>query len=190
MNIQLVAFGPPADLGAWILLSYTLAVVAGAWVLRQIGHAHFRRAQLFAETGFEYDSEFDHYECPEGERLPLHVIDPGGRVAVYRATASSCATCPRKAECTPHDQGRHVYRPLAAWAETDCGQFHRWVAVVMNGSAAMVGVVAASLFAGRPGVGLLLTAAMLAVASLVIGLRAAGSDQRVCRAGRDDAGSL
>ena len=61
----------------------------------------------------------DHYHCPQGERLALHRVDPQGRVAVYRAPASACAGCPAKARCTPHAEGRHIYRPLAAWTETD-----------------------------------------------------------------------
>ena len=46
---------------------------------------HFHRAIRYAENGFRYDSDADHYECPHGERLSLHVIDPNERVAVYRA---------------------------------------------------------------------------------------------------------
>jgi hypothetical protein len=29
----------------------------------------------------------DHYRCPQGERLALHVVEPEGRLAVYRAPA-------------------------------------------------------------------------------------------------------
>lgn len=170
MNFQQGAFGLPTDFREWILLGYILTVVAGAWVLGQLGRAHFRRAQEYAEAGFEYDAELDYYRCPEGERLSLHIIEPGGRVAVYRAAASSCDGCSRKDSCTPHDGGRHLYRPLATWAESDSGRFHQWVAVVMNGGATAVGAVAAIWWAGKPGTGLVLIASMLAAASFVTGL--------------------
>src|SRR5262249_37843844 len=161
-------FGAPTDFRVWILLGYAVAVIVGAWVLDWAGRAHFRRARQYAEAGVGYDEAFDHYECPEGERLPLHVIDESKRVAVYRAPASSCANCPRKADCTPHDHGRHLYRPLAAWAETDSGRFHRWLGVVMNGSAAVVGGVATAWWAGRPGAGWLLAVSVLAATISIV----------------------
>jgi hypothetical protein len=36
-----------------------------------------------------------------------------------------------KAFCTPHDAGRHVYRSLAEFHETDVGRFHRWLSLVV-----------------------------------------------------------
>jgi hypothetical protein len=149
-----------------------VTVVVGAWVLDRVGRAHFRRARQYAEAGFEYDEVSDHYECPEGERLPLHVIDDNRQVSVYRAPASSCAACPRKADCTPHDQGRHLYRSLAAWAETDSGRFHQWLGVVICSSAAVVGGGAAVWWGGRPGAGwLLVVAVVAATAAIVTGTR-------------------
>ena len=64
--------------------------------------------------------------------------------------------CPSKAACTPHDEGRHIYRPLAEWAETDVGQFHRWLSLLMAGSAAALSLVAMVRWADRPGTGLLI----------------------------------
>src|SRR5262249_9200802 len=104
----------------------------------------------------------DHYHCPQGERLALHLIDQKERVAVYRAPASACAGCPAKARCTPHDEGRHIYRPLAAWAETDVGRFHQWLALLMAASAAALSLVALLQWAGRPGTGLLIVALLVA----------------------------
>src|SRR5262249_56632308 len=85
------------------------------------------------------------------------------RVAVYRASVSACAGCPEKARCTPHDEGRHIYRPLAAWTETDVGRFHQWVSLLMAASAAALSLVALLEWAGRPGTGLLIVALLTAV---------------------------
>ena len=126
---------PPADLEVWLLLGYAATVLAGARLMEALAQMHFRRARRYAEHGFCYDADADHYHCPQGERLSLHLIDSDERVAVYRAPASTCAECPSKAACTPHDEGRHIYRPLAEWAETDVGQFHRWLSLLMAGSA-------------------------------------------------------
>ena len=153
-ELELVA-GPPADLEVWLLLGYAIMVLAGARLTEALARTHFRRARRSAEQGFRYDQDGDHYHCPHGERLSLHVIDSVERVAVYRAPASSCANCPSKVTCTPHDEGRHIYRPLAEWAETDVGRFHQWLSIFMAGSAAALSLVAMVRWAGKPGTGLL-----------------------------------
>src|SRR5262249_5905110 len=74
---------------------------------------------------------------------------------------------------------RHLYRPLAAWAETDSGRFHQWVGVVMTGSAAVVGAVATLWWAGRPGAGwLLAVTGIAATISVVTGIRAGRGTDR------------
>jgi hypothetical protein len=167
MNGAADLFTLPVDLEVWLLLGYEAVVLAGARATEVLARVHFARARRLAESGFCYDADADHYECPQGERLPLHVIDQHGRVAVYRAPAAICAACPGKAACTPHDEGRHVYRPLAEWAETDVGRFHRLLAVLMTGSVTVVGVAALTRWAGRPGTGLLVVAFLSAATALI-----------------------
>ena len=166
-------FTLPADLEVWLLLGYAAVVLAGARATEVLARLHFARARRLAESGFCYDADADHYECPQGERLPLHVIDEHERVAVYRAPAASCAACPGKAACTPHDEGRHVYRPLAEWAETDVGRFHQWLAVVMAGSVTVLGMAGLVRWAGRPGTGLLVVAFVASAFALVRDWRSA-----------------
>jgi hypothetical protein len=108
-------------------------VLTGAWLAEVLARVHFERARRYAEQGFVYDADADHYHCPHGERLALHLVEPENKLAVYRAPASSCNACPLKASCTPHEEGRHLYRPLAAWAETDIGRFHRRLSLLMIG---------------------------------------------------------
>src|SRR5262249_53533024 len=88
------------------------------------------------------------------------------RWAAYRARPSSCAGCPLKAGCTPQE-GRRLYRPLAVWAETEVGQFHQRLSLLMVGSTAAVALGGFVCQAGRPGSGLLLVA-FLALAPLIV----------------------
>ncbi len=169
----------PARLEIWLVVGYVVVVLAGARLSESLARVHFERARRFAEQGFEYDAVADHYSCPEGERLALHVIEPESRLAVYRAPASSCNNCPRKAACTPHDEGRHLYRPLAAWAETDIGRFHRRISLLMIGVGAVFSVGALIHWAGEPGTGLLLLTFAVALTSLHRDLRAAWAGPRM-----------
>jgi hypothetical protein len=153
----------PADLEVWLLLAYAVVVLLGARLTEAVARTHFDAARRYAEHGFHYDAEMDHYHCPHGERLSLHLIDRDERVAVYRAPAASCARCPRKAECTPHDEGRHIYRPLAAWTETDVGRFHQWLSLFMVGSVTALSLVGLISWAGRPGTGWLALSAAVAL---------------------------
>jgi hypothetical protein len=163
----------PPGLEAWLTLGYVAGVLVGARVFEALARVHFRRAQRYAERGFEYDAAADHYQCPQGERLALHLIEPEGRVAVYRAPASSCNGCSLKGSCTPHDEGRLVYRPLAAWAETDIGQFHRRLSLLMFAVAAVLSLVGLARWGGQPGTGLALLGLAASVASVVREVRSA-----------------
>ena len=180
MNELEMLTSPPADLELWLLLGYAVTVLAGARLMEGLAQIHFRRARRYAEHGFRYDADADHYHCPHGERLSLQVIDSDERVAVYRAPASTCAECPSKAACTPHDEGRHIYRPLAEWAETDVGRFHQWLALFMAGSSSALSLVAMVGWAGRPGTGLLV---LVFVVSLGVAWRDAW---RLCARPKDD----
>jgi hypothetical protein len=158
MNIHDALLSLPADLQVSLFLVYAIVVLAGARLMEWLARGHFERARRYGEEGFHYDADHDHYHCPQGERLALHLIDAHERVAVYRAPASICAGCPVKGRCTPHDEGRHIYRPLSAWTETDVGRFHQALSLLMAGSAAAFCLVALLELPGRPGTGLLLVA--------------------------------
>jgi hypothetical protein len=47
------------------------------------------------------------------------------KLANYKAPAASSNECVLKTFCTSHDEGRRVYRSLAAFHLTDVGRFHR-----------------------------------------------------------------
>jgi hypothetical protein len=183
MNVRDALLSLPADLEVALLLGYAVVVLAGARLTERLARAHFERARLYGEDGFRYDTDADHYHCPQGERLALHLIDPHERVAVYRAPAATCTGCSEKARCAPHDEGRHIYRPLAAWAETDVGRFHQWLSLLMAASAAALSLVSLLEWAGRPGTGLLIVALL---ASARVAVRDARSVWRPAVAPEDD----
>jgi hypothetical protein len=162
MNFKEALWSLPADLEMSLFLGYALVVLAGARLMERLARAHFERARRYGEGGFHYDVEADQYHCPQGERLALHIINSQERVAVYRAPAATCAGCPDKARCTPHEEGRHIYRPLAAWTETDVGRFHQWLSLLMAASVAALSLVALLEWAGQSGTGLLLVALLTA----------------------------
>ena len=125
------AWGLALDLGAILLLGYLIVLWVGGWALEFLARAHFQRAQRLAHKGFTYDSELDRYECPQGELLTLQTFDDRDKLAIYKAPAASCNECALKAFCTPHDAGRHVYRSLTEFHETDVGLFHRRLSLVI-----------------------------------------------------------
>ncbi len=162
---------PPAELEAWLILGYVVVVLAGARLFEALAKVHFERARRSAERGFRYVADLDHYECPQGERLALHQVDEDSRLAVYRAPASVCNGCPLKASCTPHDGGRHVYRSLAAWAETDIGRFHQWLSLLMFGIGGVLSGAGLARWGGQPGTGLLLLVLVVNVSFLAWDVR-------------------
>lgn len=119
------------DLTLALLLAYLLVLWIGGWILEFLARVHFGRAQQHAHTGFSFDLELDRYECPQGELLTLDTFDDRNKLAIYRAPASSCNECVLKLYCTPHNEGRHVYRSLTEFHETDVGRFHRWLSVII-----------------------------------------------------------
>ncbi len=163
----------PADPEVWLVLGYVAVVLVGARLSEVLARVHFYRARRHAEKGFEYDADADHYHCPQGERLVLHLVEEESRLAVYRAPASSCNNCPLKASCTPHDEGRHLYRPLAEWAETDVGRFHRRLSLLMVGVGVVFSLGGLVRWLGQPGTGLLLAAFAVSMAAVRRDLRAA-----------------
>jgi hypothetical protein len=156
----------PTDLGVWLMLGYAFVILMTAKVTELLARAHFERARRHTKEGFRYDADFDHYACPQGQRLTLQSVEPTSRVAVYQARAEGCSICPLKPDCAPHGEGRRVFRPLREWVETEVGRFHQWLSLLIIGSGAVVSLAAFALWAGRPGSGLLVIAcaALLLVA--------------------------
>jgi hypothetical protein len=178
VNTVALLLSLPGDLETWLIVGYVGVVLAGARICEALARTHFARARRYAERGFEYDEAEDHYRCPQGERLALHLIEPDNRLAVYRAPASRCNECPSKASCTPHDEGRHIYRPLAEWAETDVGRFHLRFSVLMFAAGVVVSLAGLARWGGRPGTGLLLLGLSASLACVLFNLERAWTSAR------------
>jgi hypothetical protein len=162
----------PAELEVWLILGYVAVVLAGARLSEILARVHFERARRYAERGFEYDADANHYRCPQGERLALHLVEPESRLAVYRAPAASCNGCSRKESCTPHAEGRHLYRSLASWAESDIGRFHLRLSLLMVAVGVVFSLGGLARWMGQPGTGLLSLALIISLASVTRDLRA------------------
>jgi hypothetical protein len=159
------------DLPLVLLWGYLAALWVGGWALEVVARAHFRRASRHAHEGFGYDEVLDQYECPQGELLTLQTFDDRDKLAIYKAPASSCNACVLKEFCTPHDEGRHVYRSLAEFHETDVGLFHRRLSLIILAISALFALGGMIAWRGRPGEPSLLVAACISLVLLWRDLR-------------------
>ena len=120
---------------------YAVLLTGGAFTLEWLSAHTHRRALRYRTAGFAYDATHDHWLCPEGEQLWPHEFDGERRLVRYRARAHVCNACPSKHRCTDSDDGREIARPLDPWPYSEAGRFHRVIALVMVGLAALVLVV-------------------------------------------------
>jgi hypothetical protein len=165
------AGGLSLDLGQVLLLAYLIVLWAGGWLLEFLARAHYHRAERYAHHGFSYDEALDRYECPQGELLTLDTFDDRNKLAIYKAPASSCNECVLKAFCTPHDEGRRVYRSLAAFHETDVGQFHRRLSLTIVAVALAFAVAGVFAYWNTPGEWLQVVAAGVGIVLLWLDVR-------------------
>ena len=131
----------------WLLLGYAVVVLAGARLMESLARAHFGRARRYAEQRLPLRRGRGPLPLPARRAVGVARDRParaGGRLP---CPGIDLRRLPEKARCTPHDDGRHIYRPLAAWAETDVGRFHQWLSLFMAGSVAALSLVA--LWSGR-----------------------------------------
>jgi hypothetical protein len=182
----LTAWGLALDLGLVLLLAYLIALWVGGWALELMARAHFHRAQRHAHRGFAYDAELDRYECPQGELLTLHTADDRNKLAIYKAPAASCNACMLKAFCTPHDEGRHVYRSLAGFHETDVGRFHRGLSLVILAVALAFSAGGLLAWWNTPGEWLLVVAVGVSLVLLWLDVRDAPEFRRAGEEARPD----
>ncbi len=68
------------------------------------------RTKYYSAKLFQYDSEKDHYICPQGQILPLTSRRTSEQVLIYKPKAKLCNACPVKSKCTGSKSGRHIFR--------------------------------------------------------------------------------
>lgn len=152
--------------------TFLLAAAIGLDVLAR--HSH-RRAGRYRTAGFQFHTDLDLWECPEGEQLHRVETDHRRRLARYRANPRVCNECPAKANCTDSDLGREIVEPLDPWPHSEAGRFHRGVCVVLVVLAALIAAVALARSDGSAD--LVALSAMLGVA-VAIGGRMLGAFRR------------
>ena len=70
-----------------------------------------QNSAYFGASAFTYDAEKDHYVCPAGQVLRRTYLSEEGQRVQYRAQASTCCTCPLRAQCTPSTKAaRSIWR--------------------------------------------------------------------------------
>jgi hypothetical protein len=69
-----------------------------------------KRRNFYPSDDFQYDTEKDHYICPQGHILPLLSRRKTEEKYVYRSDAKVCNACPVKGECTNSKSGRYIFR--------------------------------------------------------------------------------
>jgi hypothetical protein len=179
------AWGLALDLRLILLLGYVVILWMAGWALEFLARVHFHRARRYAHTGFTYDTELDRYECPQGELLTLHTFDDRDKLAIYKAPASSCNACALKMFCTPHDEGRRVYRSLAEFHETDVGRFHRLLSLLILTVALAFSAGGLVAWWNKPGEWLLLIASCVGIVLLWVDVRDSQEVPRGHAAGDD-----
>jgi hypothetical protein len=144
---------------------YAGFLALGALCLEWLSAHTHRRTLRYRTAGFAYDADHDHWLCPEGELLWPHEFDRERRLVRYRARAQVCNACPRKHACTDSEHGREIVRPLDPWPHSEAGRFHRVIALLMVGLAALVLVVGVARHHDPAEAGLLL--GLLALTALL-----------------------
>jgi hypothetical protein len=155
MNALQLLWQPPVDIEAWLILAYVTSIAVGARVTETLAKRHFRRAQRYAEHGFDYIEPRDEYQCLGGASLKLDSVREAEKMAIYRAPVEHCGGCRLKPACAPLEESRQIYRSLAIWAETDVGRFHKWLSVLMFVAACLLSFVGLWRWCGQPGAGYL-----------------------------------
>jgi DDE family transposase len=125
-----------------LALAYAAALTVTAFGLEWLSAHTHRRALRFRTAGFTYEERHDYWVCPEGEHLWPHELDHERRLVRYRARPHVCNACPVKQRCTDSDRGREIVRSLDQWPNSEAGRFHRVLALMLLGLAALVLVVA------------------------------------------------
>ncbi len=115
----------------WIASGYALFLALVALALELLARHSHKRSEQIQTAGFQYNNQWDAWDCPEGQRLHRHEVDPSLRVVRYRAHAHICNACRIKLHCTDSDDGRMIERRLDSWLESEIRRFHRGLSLAL-----------------------------------------------------------
>jgi hypothetical protein len=114
-----------------LMLGYAIFLALIALLLELAArHAH-RRSLRISTTGFTYHPDRDIWRCPEEQHLFPVFSDWSKKTVVYRAPASTCNACRRKAACTDSKNGREIERKTSSGLEYGMQRFHRAMSVTL-----------------------------------------------------------
>ncbi len=123
------------------MLGYAIALALIALLLELAArHAH-RRSLSISTAGFTYHLDRDIWRCPEEQHLFPAFSDWSKKTVVYRAPASTCNACRRKADCTDSNNGREIERKTSSGLEYGMQRFHRAMSVTLLVLASLILVV-------------------------------------------------
>jgi hypothetical protein len=123
--------------------SYTLFLVAAAFVLEFVARHSHRRSERYRNSGFVFFRELDYWQCPAGQQLLRDATDYKHRIVHYRAPAVACNACSLKNNCTDSNEGRLLLSHSDSWIESEVRQFHRGISLSLLILATMILVVTA-----------------------------------------------
>jgi len=124
-----------------LMLGYAVMLAAVAFLLELTArHAH-RRSLNISTAGFTYHPDRDIWRCPEEQHLFPVFSDWSKKTVVYRAPASTCNACKKKAACTDSNNGREIERKTSSGLEYGMQRFHRAMSVTLLALASLILVV-------------------------------------------------
>lgn len=128
--------GPHFEL--YLAAGYATLLTLFAIFLQMVARHSHRRTHDYERGGFRYRHHLDAWECPNGQSLTRVHTDFERRIAIYRASAHACNTCPLKANCTDSDTGRELHHQQDSWLTSEVCRFQRGISLVLLCLAAMV----------------------------------------------------
>jgi len=122
---------PPVSLEFILALGYAIFLFLIALLLELAArHAH-RRSLSVSTIGFTYRPDRDIWRCPEDQHLFPVFSDVVKGSVIYRAPATACNMCRRKAACTDSNKGREIERKNASGLQYGMQRFHRAISLTL-----------------------------------------------------------
>lgn len=125
----------------WAASAYAVVLLLSSGLIELLARQIHKRSEHYQLAGFRYNTEHDHWVCSQDQPLWPREYDRENRLVRYRAKASACATCSIRVQCTDDPNGREIVRPIDPWPHSEAGLFHRGMALIPVGLAAIVIVV-------------------------------------------------
>ncbi len=121
-----------------VIAGYAGFLLVTAFALDRLAQHSHARADRYRTAGFRYHPDHDVWVCPQDQMLWPTRYDEQLRLMRYRAKPSICNACPVRSDCTTSPHGREVTRTTEPWPHSEAARFHRGIALVLVGLAALL----------------------------------------------------